>query len=82
MQRLRLDVDALTGQTDTSGDTLKNKRTFSEAAVRIAYHIANEWWLSARYRYREQDYERNSLGSANGNLVSASVSYRLPKEIL
>jgi hypothetical protein len=81
-QRLRLDVDVLTGYTDTSGDSLKNKRTFSEAAIGIAYQVANEWWLSARYRYREQDYERNNFGQGQGNLVTASASYKLPKEIL
>jgi hypothetical protein len=81
-QRLRLDVDVLTGYNDTSGDSLKNKRTFSEAAIRVAYQISNEWWLSARYRYREQDYERNNQGQGRGNLVTVSVSYRLPKEIL
>lgn len=81
-QHLRLNFDALTGYTDTSGDIVKNKRTFSEAAIRVAYQVANDWWLSARYRYREQDYDRSDFGQSQGNLVTLSMSYRLPKEIL
>lgn len=81
-ERLRVDFDGRVGMTDTTGDQLENKRTYGEAAVRVGWQFAEEWWLSARYRYREQDYERNPSGSANGNQITADVSYRLPKEVL
>lgn len=81
-EQLRFDIKGRVGETNTSSDQFQNKRTYSEAAFRVGYQFAKEWWLSARYRYREQDYDRNSLGDADGYLVSASVSYRLPKEIL
>jgi hypothetical protein len=29
-----------------------------------------------------QEYERNGQGEGNGNSISASVSYRLPREVL
>jgi hypothetical protein len=70
------------GVTDTTGDQVDNKRTYGEAAIRVGYQFAEDWWFSARYRYREQDYERSPFGSANGNQVTADVSYRLPEEIL
>ena len=81
-ERLRFDLDTQVGMTDTSGNEFKNKRTFGQGAVRASYQFAQEWWLSGRYRYREQDYDRNSLGSADGNLFSVGVSYKLPKDIL
>ena len=81
-ERWRLDLSAQLGETDTSGGQVNNNRTYGEAAIRVGYQFAEQWWVSGRYRYRQQEYERNLLGSANGNTLFAEVSYRLPKEIL
>jgi hypothetical protein len=81
-ERLRVNFDVNTGLAESSNRDLENKREFSAAAIRVAYEINKNWWLSARYRFREQDYERSNFGKGNGNSVSASLSYKLPKEIL
>jgi hypothetical protein len=82
LEQLRVNFDLTAGLSDSSNSDLENKREFSAAGIRLAYQFKKDWWLSARYRFREQEYERSSLGKGNGNLVSASVSYKLPKEIL
>jgi hypothetical protein len=81
-ERLRLDIDTRISRSDTTGGRVDDARDFAEAGIRLGYQFAEHWWLSARYRYREQDYERNNEGKGDGNTIEASVSYRLPKEIL
>ncbi|TGD71871.1 hypothetical protein E4634_17325 [Mangrovimicrobium sediminis] len=84
LERMRLDFDARYGvskDTRARGGT-ETERDYAEAGVRFAYQFAEEWWVSAKYRYRLQDYENSANGSGEGNLFLASVSYRLPKEIL
>jgi len=81
-ERLRLDIDARIGRSDTAGDRIKNKRDHSELGIRAGYQFKKDWWLSARYRYRTQENERFGLGSGSGNTVFVSLSYRLPEEIL
>jgi hypothetical protein len=81
-ERLRLDFDARFGSRDTTGDRVDDKRDYAEAGVRVGFQFAKDWWVSARYRYREQDYERNNLGKGDGNLFLGTVSYHLPEEIL
>jgi len=81
-ERMRLDIDARIGRSDTTGDLIDDQRDFSEAGVRLGYQFRQDWWVSARYRYRTQDYERHGQGEGSGNRVAVSVSYRLPKEIL
>jgi hypothetical protein len=82
LERLRVNFDLTAGLTDSSSSDLENKREFAAAGIRLAYQFNKDWWLSSRYRYREQEYERSNLGKGDGNLVSVSISYKLPKEIL
>ncbi|MCX2980980.1 hypothetical protein EYC98_08900 [Halieaceae bacterium IMCC14734] len=81
-ERARLDFDARIGQSDTTEDRVENARDYSEAAVRFGYQFAEQWWLSARYRYRTQENERSGLGEGTGNLFNVGISYRLPEEVL
>ncbi len=81
-ERVRLDLDSRYGNSDSASNRGNNQRKFAEAGLRLAYQFAHEWWFSARYRYRMQDYDYYSSGSGKGNLFSASISFRLPKEIL
>jgi hypothetical protein len=85
-QRMRVDIDAVIGREESSDDRIDNKRDFSQAGVRFGYQFAEDWWLSASYRYRTQEASRPLLvqdqAKATGNTVSVGVSYRLPEEIL
>ncbi|MEH6591234.1 MAG: hypothetical protein V7746_13330 [Halioglobus sp.] len=81
-ERMRVDIDAIVGQNDSTDDRVSNKRDFSEAALRIGYQFAENWWASARYRYRTNETERSISGAGSSNLLSATLSYKLPKEIL
>ena len=81
-ERIRLDFDARIGQSDTTEERARDARDYSEAAVRFGYQFAQQWWLSARYRYRTQEFERNGLGEGTGNLFNVGISYRLPEEVL
>lgn len=84
-ERMRVDIDAYIGRVESSDDRIENKRDFSQAGIRFGYQFAENFWLSASYRYRTQEYDRSlqtlDQGKGTGSLVSASVSYRLPEEI-
>lgn len=81
IERLRLDIDGLVGQSSTSDARIDSGRDYSEIGLRLGYQFAPEWWLSGRYRHRIQDYEGNKAGKGRGNSLFVTVSYRLPKEI-
>ena len=81
IERMRIDVDALVGQNSSTDDRIDNDRDYRQAGVRLGYQFLQEWWLSARYRYRQQDISRNLAGAGSGNSVFVTLSYRLPKEI-
>lgn len=57
LERMEVNMDTRVGQDQSSDDRFKNKRNYGEVGGRIAYQFAKEWWLSVRYRYREQQYE-------------------------
>lgn len=80
-ERMRLDADALAGRSSSTDDRIDDDRDYRQAGLRLAYQFLQEWWVSARYRYREQEYDRNDAGAASGNSVFVTVSYRLPKEV-
>jgi hypothetical protein len=83
VERMRFDIDALLGSTSSTDDRIDNSRDYREAGVRFAYQIVSEWWISAHYRFREQQYDnRNSGDAGRGNSMFVTLSYRLPKEIL
>jgi hypothetical protein len=81
-ERVRLDINARVGRSETTGDRVDDERDYSQAGIRLGYQFAQDWWFLTSYRYRVQEYERNGQGEGNGNSISASVSYRLPREVL
>ncbi|MFV8816181.1 hypothetical protein [Haliea sp. E17] len=82
VERLRLDVDTRYGLSKRASSAIAQEREYGEVGVRIGYQFAENWWVSGRYRYRTQQYKAASAGAGDSNLVSAGVSYRLPREIL
>ena len=81
VERMRFDIDGLIGQNSSTDDRIDNDRDYRQAGIRFAYQFMQEWWLSARYRYREQERNRNADDLGSGNSVFLTLSYRLPKEI-
>ena len=80
-ERLRFDIDALGGYSTASDDRIDDGRQYWQVGTRFAYQFLKEWWVSARYRFREQESDRSNQGVARGNSVLLTVSYRLPREV-
>jgi hypothetical protein len=81
LERIRFDIDGLVGRNTSTDDRIDDDRDYRQAGARLAYQFLQEWWISARYRYREQEFDRADAGAARGNSVFVTVSYRLPKEV-
>jgi hypothetical protein len=86
IERMRIDFDGIVGRDSTTDDRLEDinrdrDRDYRQVGVRLGYQFAQEWWISARYRYREQEIDSNPNGAGTGNSVFATLSYRLPNEI-
>lgn len=81
-ERMRLDIDGQLGLSDTTGNRVDDERIFSQLGVRLGYQFIENWWVSARYRYRTQENDRIAQGEGRSSSVRIGVSYRLPKEIL
>ena len=81
-ERIRLDLEMIYGQSDSSDNSDRSNRVFTEVGVRFGYQFAREWWVGTHYRFRQQEYDNSQDGAGEGNLVAISLSYRLPKEIL
>lgn len=84
VERMRFDLDGLVGRSDSSDERIDNGRIYQELGLRLGYQFLQDWWLSARYRLREQRGDSDAggeTGTARSNSVYLTVSYRLPKEI-
>ena len=81
IERMRLTADGLLGQNTSTDDRIQGGRIFREVGVGLNYRFVRDWWVSGRYRYREQDYESQSQ-NGRGNALFVTLSYRLPRDIL
>lgn len=81
LERMRFDIDGLVGRSTSTDDRIDDGRDYRQAGARFAYQFLSEWWISARYRFRETEYDRSTVGAGRGNSVFVTLSYRLPEEI-
>jgi hypothetical protein len=79
--RLLLGLEALYLENEDTGDDRVGDRKYYSIQPRIRWRLAQDWDLTASYRYRAQK-SRGSVSWADSNSVLMTVTYRSPKWVL
>ena len=69
-----LRLAALYGQNESVDDRVNANRDYADGEAGLDWRISRSWYLTARYRYRFQDYE-TSPGDADSNALFFGIRY-------